>query len=190
MRRLRSTPLPRRITRITCRLCPHRGTPGLAATGLQRRIAHGWRVTGARPIGITRRRATATRLAFAGMPTVTADKLSAKLRRGAGISLPRVDPLRCYTLSFDMPHSVTTRPATEQDDAFLFLLFQAVRLPELAQLPFPAAQLDSLMQMQYKGQKHSYAASYPEGDRIVLVDGQPAGRLWVYQSADWRHLVD
>lgn len=89
-----------------------------------------------------------------------------------------------------MTHSVTTRPATEQDDAFLFRLFQAVRLPEFAQLPLPSAQLDSLMRMQYNGQKHSYAASYPEGDRIVLVDGHPAGRLWVYQSATGHHLVD
>jgi hypothetical protein len=39
-----------------------------------------------------------------------------------------------------MQPSVTTRAATEQDDAFLFALFQAVRLPAFAHVPLAPAQ--------------------------------------------------
>ena len=86
--------------------------------------------------------------------------------------------------------SVATRPATEQDDAFLFALFKAVRSPDFAHVPMPAAQLEMLMSMQYAWQKHSYAALYPGGDAIVLLDEQPIGRIWLYLGPAEHYLVD
>ena len=70
-----------------------------------------------------------------------------------------------------MISSVTTRAATEQDDAFLFALFKAVRSPEFAHAPLAPAQLDLLMNLQYAGQKQTYSAQYPGGNDIVLLDG-------------------
>jgi ribosomal protein S18 acetylase RimI-like enzyme len=87
------------------------------------------------------------------------------------------------------PH-VTTRAATEQDDAFLFALFKDVRSAEFAQAPLAPAQLDMLINIQYAGQKQSYGAQYPGGNDIVLLDGQPIGRMWLYQGPSEHHLVD
>jgi ribosomal protein S18 acetylase RimI-like enzyme len=89
-----------------------------------------------------------------------------------------------------MVPAVTTRAATEQDDAFLFALFAAVRSPEFAHLPLAPAQLDMLMKIQYGGQQHSYRAQFPGGSEIVLLDGQPIGRLWLYRGPAEHRLVD
>jgi ribosomal protein S18 acetylase RimI-like enzyme len=89
-----------------------------------------------------------------------------------------------------MTSHVTTRAATEQDDAFLFALFKEVRSVEFAQAPLAPAQLDLLMNIQYAGQKTSYGAQYPEGNEIVLLDGKAIGRMWLYEGPAEHHLVD
>jgi len=86
--------------------------------------------------------------------------------------------------------SITTRAATEHDEAFLFALFRSVRLPEFAHAQLPPPQLDLLMNLQYNGQKATYGAQYPDGDQIVLADGEPIGRIWVYRVAGEHQLVD
>ena len=90
----------------------------------------------------------------------------------------------------DMTPSVTTRAATEQDDAFLFALFNAVRSPEFAYAPLAPAQLDLLMNIQYAGQKQTYGAQYPGGNHIVLLDGLPIGRIWLFRGEAEHQLVD
>jgi ribosomal protein S18 acetylase RimI-like enzyme len=90
----------------------------------------------------------------------------------------------------DMTPAVTTRAATEQDDAFLFELFKAVRLPEFAYASLAPAQHDLLMDIQYAGQKQSYNAQYAGGDHIVLVDGLPIGRIWLFRGDAEHQLVD
>jgi ribosomal protein S18 acetylase RimI-like enzyme len=89
-----------------------------------------------------------------------------------------------------MHPSVTTRAATEQDDAFLFALFKAVRLPGFAHVPLAPAQLEMLMRTQFAGQKHSYGTLYPGGDSIVLLEGKPIGRMWVHRGPARHQLVD
>ena len=58
----------------------------------------------------------------------------------------------------------------------------AVRAPEFAHLPLPAAQLDHLLGIQYAGQKQSYGAQYPGGHHLVLFDGKPIGRIWLFRG--------
>jgi ribosomal protein S18 acetylase RimI-like enzyme len=89
-----------------------------------------------------------------------------------------------------MTPSVTTRAATPDDDAFLLELFIAVRAPEFAQAGLAPAQIDVLIAMQFAGQKQSYASQYPGGNLIVLMQGRPIGRIWVYRGAAEHHLVD
>ena len=89
-----------------------------------------------------------------------------------------------------MTPSITTRAATEGDDAFLFGLFRAVRSPEFAHGGLAPAQLDLLIGIQYAGQKQTYGAEYPGGDAVVLLDGEAIGRIWLYRGAAEHHLVD
>ena len=86
--------------------------------------------------------------------------------------------------------TVTRRAATEEDDGFLYDLFKAVRLPEFAFVAMAPAQLELLIRMQYAGQKLSYGGQYPNGHEIVLLDGNPVGRIWVYRAPEEHHLVD
>ena len=90
----------------------------------------------------------------------------------------------------ELTSHVTTRAATEQDDAFLFGLFRDVRSVEFAQAALAPAQLDLLVNIQYAGQKQSYGAQYPAGNEIVLLDGKPIGRMWLYRGPAEHHLVD
>jgi ribosomal protein S18 acetylase RimI-like enzyme len=92
--------------------------------------------------------------------------------------------------SHSMTAQVTRRAATEQDEAFLFALFRDVRAAEFAQAPLGPAQLDLLMSIQYAGQKQTYGAQYPAGNEIVLLDGKPIGRMWLYRGTGEQHLVD
>jgi ribosomal protein S18 acetylase RimI-like enzyme len=89
-----------------------------------------------------------------------------------------------------MTPSVTTRPALETDDAFLFELFKARRMPEFAHAPLGPAQLDLLMSIQYSGQKQTYGAQYPGGNTIILLDGEPVGRIWLFRGPAEHRLVD
>lgn len=89
-----------------------------------------------------------------------------------------------------MTPQVTRRVATEQDDVFLFALFRDVRSVEFAQARLAPAQLDLLMNIQYAGQKQSYGTQYPAGNEIVMLDGKPIGRMWLYRGPAEHHLVD
>lgn len=89
-----------------------------------------------------------------------------------------------------MTPSVTMRVATEQDDAFLFALFKAARSADFAHAPLGPAQFDLLMSIQYAGQKQTYGAQYPRGNEIVLLDGEPVGRIWLFRGLAEHRLVD
>jgi ribosomal protein S18 acetylase RimI-like enzyme len=89
-----------------------------------------------------------------------------------------------------MSFKVTRRAATEQDGVFLYELFKAVRLPEFAHVPIAPGQLEILMRIQYNGQTLTYSSKYPEGHDIVLVDGTPVGRIWVFHGPEQHQLVD
>jgi ribosomal protein S18 acetylase RimI-like enzyme len=89
-----------------------------------------------------------------------------------------------------MTASVTRRAATEEDEAFLFELFKAVRSPEFAFVGVAPAQLDLLMNIQYGGQKQTYSVQYPGGNEIVLLDGMAIGRIWLFRGAAEHQLVD
>jgi ribosomal protein S18 acetylase RimI-like enzyme len=86
--------------------------------------------------------------------------------------------------------SVTTRAATEHDDAFLFALFKSARSTEFAHASLAPQQLDLLMKIQYEGQKQTYRAQYPGGDAIILLEDEPIGRIWLFHGPAGHRLVD
>jgi ribosomal protein S18 acetylase RimI-like enzyme len=84
----------------------------------------------------------------------------------------------------------TTRPATPEDDAFLYELFKCVRAPKFAHASLGPEQLELLLNIQYNGQKTTYGAQYPGGDEIVMVGDEPIGRVWLHRAPSEHHLVD
>jgi hypothetical protein len=84
---------------------------------------------------------------------------------------------------------VQTRPASAGDERFLHRLYTATRAGEFEALDPDTRRL--LLEMQARAQRRSYELQYPGSEhRIVLVDGQAAGRIWLSRSRGEHRLVD
>ena len=87
--------------------------------------------------------------------------------------------------------AITLRPICAGDQPFLFTLYANSRERELAVVPWDAARKAAFLQMQFDAQhvhdrEHFAGASFD----IVLVNRQPAGRLYVARGADEMRVVD
>ncbi|HEY9231880.1 MAG TPA: GNAT family N-acetyltransferase [Blastocatellia bacterium] len=90
----------------------------------------------------------------------------------------------------DMLH-VSLRDATPDDDEFLVRLYSTIREPELALTNWSAAQRDAFIRMQFAAQQVHYRTHYPTGiHEIILLDGQPVGRLYWADLKDELHFLD
>lgn len=84
-----------------------------------------------------------------------------------------------------------TRPATPEDQAFLFELYCSTRQEEMAAWGWSAAQQEPFLRMQFTAQQRSYELSYPEADhRIILLDNVRIGRILVARNGEEILLVD
>ena len=86
---------------------------------------------------------------------------------------------------------VTLRPATADDDELLLAIYASTREEELAALPWPDEQKKAFVAMQHDAQTRHYRAHYTGTSYdIVLVDGEPAGRLYVARWDGELRIVD
>ena len=87
--------------------------------------------------------------------------------------------------------NVSLREATPEDDEFLTRLYGTVRQAELDLTGWNAAQRDAFVRMQFAAQQVHYRTHYPTGvHEIILLDGQPVGRIyWANLKAE-RHFLD
>jgi ribosomal protein S18 acetylase RimI-like enzyme len=86
---------------------------------------------------------------------------------------------------------ITLRPATAEDENFLFDLYCAVRGAEFALLPLPSEQKQQLIRMQYQAQQSAYQTQFPQsGYEVVMRGEQPVGRVWIARLQNELHLVD
>lgn len=78
------------------------------------------------------------------------------------------------------PVSVSLRPVTPADREFLVSVYGGSRAQELAQVEWDEGQKDAFVRWQFERQQEEYDQRYP-GARyeVILVDGVPAGRIWV-----------
>jgi ribosomal protein S18 acetylase RimI-like enzyme len=84
----------------------------------------------------------------------------------------------------------TLRPVTPEDDAFLFELYASTR-PDIAASGLAVPQLDMLLRVQWRAQRHGYQTRFPHGQhQLVLVEGHRAGRLWVAREPHELRVVD
>lgn len=89
-----------------------------------------------------------------------------------------------------MAHTLSLRPVSPEDDAFLFALYASTR-PDIAALPLGDVQRSAVMRMQWLAQRHAYQMRYSHGThQLVLVEGRPAGRLWVADEPGELRMVD
>ena len=88
------------------------------------------------------------------------------------------------------PH-VSLRPVAPADDEFLFSVYASSRAEELAQTDWDDEQKRTFLRLQFDAQRGEYDSRYPEARYdVILVDGRPAGRLWVGADAQEIRLLD
>ena len=86
---------------------------------------------------------------------------------------------------------ITLRPMTPDDQDFLCRVYASTREQELAQVDWDEAHKTAFVQMQFDAQHRYYAENYPHAQfQIILVDGEPAGRLYVDRRAAEIRIMD
>jgi ribosomal protein S18 acetylase RimI-like enzyme len=85
----------------------------------------------------------------------------------------------------------TLQPFTPDQQDFLFKLYANTRQEEVSSFGWPAAQQETFLRMQFNAQQNWYAMAYSGADhQIIVVGGQPVGRILVFHELNARRLVD
>lgn len=83
------------------------------------------------------------------------------------------------------------RAVTEADLPFLQQVYASTRAEELAMTDWDAAQKSSFVAMQFEAQHRYYAENYAGAEwRVIEVDAQPAGRLYLHPRADELRIME
>ncbi|MDQ3919756.1 MAG: GNAT family N-acetyltransferase [Acidobacteriota bacterium] len=86
---------------------------------------------------------------------------------------------------------VELRPAAPEDYEFLLEVYASTRADELAQVPWDDATKRAFCRQQYDAQKADYDARFPAARYdVILLDGRPAGRIWVERDDGEIRLLD
>lgn len=88
------------------------------------------------------------------------------------------------------PADLALRPVTAADEAFLARVYASTREAELAGVPFTPEQKAAFLQQQFSAQSRHYRSYVDTTFDVVLVAGEPAGRLIVGHWADREHVAD
>jgi GNAT superfamily N-acetyltransferase len=86
---------------------------------------------------------------------------------------------------------VTFRPATPDDDNLLYAFYASTRAGEMQLLDWSQEQKEAFVHMQFEAQHKHYQVMFPEAEhRIILVDGDPAGRILIARLKKEIRVVD
>jgi ribosomal protein S18 acetylase RimI-like enzyme len=91
----------------------------------------------------------------------------------------------------DESAAISLRSVRPDDRAFLLSVYASTREPELATVEWDAAQKAAFLQMQFDAQ-HAYYQEHYAGAafNVVLVGGEPAGRLYLHRRDDEIRIMD
>jgi ribosomal protein S18 acetylase RimI-like enzyme len=87
--------------------------------------------------------------------------------------------------------ALALRVAAAEDAEFLYQVYASTRQDELAPVPWSAAQKEAFLRQQFAAQDAYYREHRPDTEFLVVLDGgRPAGRLYVWESADEMVVMD
>ena len=90
-----------------------------------------------------------------------------------------------------LPRAIKVRPATEQDEPFLYQLYKLSRVEEFSTTGISETHFDLVMRMQYSARKAAYESNYPHARRIIIrADGVDAGQIWVFSDNTQYRVID
>jgi len=83
------------------------------------------------------------------------------------------------------------RPASSDDEEFLFSVYASTRLEEMNLVDWTAAQKETFLRMQFQAQDRYYREIYPTADyQVILLEDQPVGRLYVQRRSAEIRVID
>jgi ribosomal protein S18 acetylase RimI-like enzyme len=86
---------------------------------------------------------------------------------------------------------LTLRRVTTDDDAFLLSVYGSTRAQELDQVQWEDGQREAFLKWQFEMQRREYDARFPDAEYdVILIDGEPAGRIWIGRREDEIRLLD
>lgn len=94
---------------------------------------------------------------------------------------------------FSLPRrgTLTLRPVADTDEAFLVSVYASTREEELAQVEWGDGQKELFVKWQFEMQRREYHARFPDAEYyVVLVDQNPAGRIWIGRDDEQIRLLD
>lgn len=88
------------------------------------------------------------------------------------------------------PETIYLRPATSDDEAFLFELYRDTRTEEMATWGWEAPQQQAFLSLQFRARNTSYSA-YPNPEHSIILNAdRPIGRLLISRMESEIRLVD
>lgn len=80
----------------------------------------------------------------------------------------------------DSANSIAVRPVAPGDEELLLKIYQSSRGDDLRGLGWDEERISEFLEMQYEAQQHFFESEYQRAnDEIILLAGEPAGRLIV-----------
>ena len=86
--------------------------------------------------------------------------------------------------------SITLRPVDETDEDFLIELYKGSRGDDLRGLGWDESRISEFLEMQYAAQRNLEGDRDRTNDQLVLMNGEPIGRLSVEIRADEIRCID
>ena len=87
--------------------------------------------------------------------------------------------------------SVTLRPATADDDDFLFELYASTRKEELDAWGWDGKQRQAFLEQQFRSQHKSYRMQFPSSyHNIIMKSRRTIGRMMIERASDGFRLID
>jgi GNAT superfamily N-acetyltransferase len=109
------------------------------------------------------------------------------------IHQPKATAMKSGGIKLALPRggTVSLRPVTDEDDAFLVDVYYSTRATELAQAQWKPGQREAFVKTQFDAQRREYDVRFPDAEyNLILVDDQPAGRIWIGRSEKQIRLLD
>lgn len=87
--------------------------------------------------------------------------------------------------------NVALRDVLPADEEFLLAVYTSTRADELAQVNWAPGQKEVFVRWQFDLQRKEYDTRYPQARyQVVLVNNQPAGRIWIGEDETQIRLLD
>lgn len=87
--------------------------------------------------------------------------------------------------------TLSLRPVTADDEAFLLSIYDSTRADELGQVEWQEGQKEVFVKWQFDLQRREYDTRFPDAEYyVILIDDCPAGRIWIGRDAEQIRLLD